>query len=308
MATSAAVQQDVLAKYRAAVSTSEELTFTRSLVLLYGPGSVGKSTLALTASKHFKGLPNPEYDPKRPETRTFCSDLCVIQVDPGATDGYKSAGYSCHVVDYRDILDGNAAKGIPAVPRPLDAMKYAIALAREIPGVDYYSLDTASIFDDDERKYLLETESLYTSKQGNVDTKKMWDVLAAAHQEVYVRFMTLPGIKMCLCHAKADLADLWIRDDDKKGKEMMERKNKVTTPGDPTVSLAITGRGKDAWFRLNSLQIAVRTVEVPGKGLTRELHTEYKSNVDMQTKNRFSFLIPANPEFNLQKIFAAIRA
>lgn len=308
MATSAAVQQDVLAKYRAAITTSEAATFTRSLVLLYGPPSAGKTTLALTASEHFKGLPNPDYDPKRPETRTFCSDLGIIQIDPGATDGFKSAGYSCHVIDVNDLIFGNAEKGIPPIPRPLSAVEMAVKLAHTIPGVRYWGLDTASTFDDYERKYLLEHEELYTTKSGNVDTKKMWDVLAAAHHEVFFLFMTLPGIKMGLAHAKAVLDDLWVKDDDKKAKEALDRKSKLAQPGDPGVTLGITGRGKDAWNRANSLQIAVATQEVPGKGIQRVLHAEYTATADMATKNRFSFLIPPKPEFNLQKLFAAIRA
>src|SRR6187549_1365478 len=117
-----AIDKNLVAKYQAAKTDSEKLTFTESLILLFGPPGAGKTTLLLTASEKFAGLPHKG-------ERIFCDDLCLIQVDPAASDGFKSAGYKCHVINYRDILKD--------VGDPLTALMTSIGLASET-GAKYF--------------------------------------------------------------------------------------------------------------------------------------------------------------------------
>lgn len=294
---------EALAKYSAAKSTASKETGKESLVLVYAPPSAGKTTLLLTASSYFSGLPNQG-------ERIFCKDLGIIQTDPAGTEGYKSIGYDCELLNFRDILHGNEERGIPEIPgrRPRDAMLMAIALAATYQEVRYWGMDTITVFNDLERQWLVEHPELYTSaKSGNTDTMKFWDLLAGAHKDVYNAYMALPGVKLVAAHAKIDAADLMVRDSDRDGKEMLARKEKIVQPGNPAVFPDLTGRAKDYWVRAASLQIFIKVRDEPGKGLTRTLETEYSSTTDAGVKNRFTFLIGKNPPFNLRKILEQIR-
>lgn len=286
------MDQKLIERYREkATSTAVKSTMTESIILVYGPYGAGKTLLALTASKLFAGFPNKG-------ERIFCDDLCVIQVDPAATDGYKSIGYDCHVIRYREIL--------AEVKHPETAMEIAIALAKET-GAKYFVLDTVSQYDIDALGYLNENPELYSTNAGFVDTRKMWGQLKEAHRKTYTRFMELPGVKLALAHATALVDDLQFEKDDQK--EARLRKEKVAMPGNPSIVPKITGASKDVWMGANSLQVYLRVTELPGgKGLNRVLETEYKGTVDAATKNRFSHLIGINPEFNLAKLIEQIRA
>lgn len=291
-----AIDQKTLEKYIQHKSTSEKLTFTNSVVLVYGPPGVGKTTLFLTAADKFAGLAHKG-------ERIFCDDLCVIQMDPGGTDGFKSNGYNCHVIDYRAILAD--------VKDPAEAASISIELARQT-GANKYALDTISQLDFDLNKYLTENEQLYTTSGGAVDTQKKWMILSSVHGDVYNNFMTLPGLKFALGHAKVLTDDLNLAnaqtDRQKAEKKMMERKDKIANVGNPSVILDITGKGKAFWDRANSLQIYVTTVENPStKAIERKLVTGYNAATDASAKNRFEALVPVNPEFNMGKIIKAIR-
>lgn len=296
--------EDLIAKHRGAMTTAAALTFTRSLVLIYGTPGSGKTTLFLTASKHFKGFRTQEDIQKG--GLIFCSDLCLIQVDPGGSDGFKSMGYDCHVVDYRKILD--------EVPDPDKAMSISISLAKELQGVEFWGLDTVSQLNDDKIAYLAANEQLYTSEGGNVNTMAMWILLIEMHKAVYREFMDLSGVKFALAHAKVLTDDILLGGDlktqrQKTEKALMDRKDKVSMPGNPSITIDITGKSKDIWQRLNSLQIFIRVVEpTPGKPLVRELNTEYSGVVDASVKSRFSFLLGGKPEFHLGRIIEKIRA
>jgi hypothetical protein len=289
------IKTETLAKFQHLKTTSEALTFTNSVVLVYGPPGVGKTTLFLTAADKFAGL-------AQKGERITCDDLCVIQMDPGGTDGFKSNGYTCPVIDYRSILAD--------VKDPGEAAAISIELARQT-GANKYALDTISQLDFDLNKYLTENEQLYTTNGGSVDTQKKWMILGATHGDIYNNFMTLPGLKFALGHAKVLTDDLQEpkTDRQKAEKKLQERKDKVANVGNPSVILDVTGMGKKFWDRANSLQIYVTTIENPAtKAIERKLVTGYNSATDAAAKNRFEALVPVNPEFNMGKIIKAIRA
>lgn len=289
------INAETLAKYQQFKSTSEKLTFTNSVILVYGPPGVGKTTLFLTAADKYVGL-------AQKGERINCDDLCVIQMDPGGTDGFKSNGYNCPVIDYRSILAD--------VKDPARAATISIELARQT-GANKFALDTISQLDFDLNKYLTEHEELYTTTTGNVDTQKKWMILGATHGDVYNNFMTLPGLKFALGHAKVLTDDLQEAKTErqKAEKKLQERKDKIANVGNPSVILDVTGMGKKFWDRANSLQIYVTTVENPAtKAIERKLVTGYNSATDASAKNRFEALIPVNPPFNMRELIEKIRA
>lgn len=292
---------EVLAKYTAkAVTTSQKATFKDSMIGIIGVPGTGKSSLLATASKHFNGWPNKDFNKETREGLIFLSDLCVIAIDPGSADGYKSAGYDCHLIDYRAILREEKD--------PERALLIALELASQVVGVDIYGLDSISQFDDDELNYLVAHPELWVSeKSGKQDTREKWDLLKAAHGAVYNRYLLLSGVKIFVGHTKALFEDLTAKTADQK--EMATRKEKVNLAGNASITLDVTGKSERVWIRLNSIQIGVRTKEDPRtKKLERVLETEFSSEVDLAVKNRFSNIIGKNPEFNLHKMIQAIRA
>lgn len=287
-----AVKQDVVEKYKSALTNSREKTFTDAMVLVYGPPGVGKTSLVATISEKFPG----EFPNKGPEVDL--DDLCVIQVDPGATDGYKSAGFRCPVVDYGAVLADTKD--------PARALDIAFQLAAAT-GCKYFSLDTISSWGTDFETWLTKRTELWTTNSGGEDRMAYYRLVLAANQEIYSRFRQLPGVKIAVAHSKAFTDDLTAKD---KQATMVDRKDKaLALPGNASVGIDVTGKARTVWERANSLTIAVRMVELPGgKGFVRKLETEYTAAVDMAAKNRFSQLIGPNPEFNLRKLVEAIRA
>lgn len=304
------VNPDVLARYTqnpAVVTTSAKSVLSESIIGILGAPGTGKSTLLLTASKFYQGFPNPnKYDPITGEGIIKLSDIGIIQCDPGSTDGYRSAGYDVDIIRYRKILNGDKAAGIEPVQNPERAAEIAFALARQWPEKDFYGFDTVSQFDDDMFRYLQQNPALYMSKKGNEDTREMWNYLRSAHASVYSWLLELPNLKAFVGHTKALTDDLnpFAKASDK---ELTARKDKISLAGNASITLDVTGRSERSWIRINSLLIAVRAVENPQtRKLTRVLELEYASDVDIAVKNRF-FGLPKNPEFNLLKVFNAVR-
>lgn len=292
------IDQKTLDKYRSFATTSSKAALTESLIAIIGAPGVGKTSLLLSASKFFKGFPNPDYNKETGQGLIKLTDLGIVQIDPGATDGYLSVGYDVDIIPYRKILRD--------VEDPERAAEISLTLAAEWKDKDYYGLDSVSQFDDDEFNYLQQNEGLYMSeKTGKTDNRKMWDLLRSAHGTVYNSLSRLPGIKIFIGHVKAITDDLVKKGDEKQA---FDRKEKTTLAGNASITLDVTGKSERNWIRLNSLQIGVRVVEDPRtRKLSRVLETEYNSTVDMAVKNRFSNLIGPNPEFNLRKIIDAIR-
>jgi hypothetical protein len=265
------------------------------------------STLLLTASKFFKGFPNPDpYNPITGEGIIKLSDIGIIQCDPGSTDGYRSAGYDVDIIRYRKILAGDKEKKIAPVENPERAAEIAFALARQWPEKAFYGFDTVSQFDDDMFRYLQQNPGIYMSKQGNEDTRAMWQYHRAAHASVYSWLLDLPNLKAFVGHTKALTDDLnpFAKASEK---ELTVRKDKISLAGNASITLDVTGKSERSWIRINSLLIAVRAIENPQtRKLTRTLELEYTSDVDMAVKNRF-YGLPKNPEFSLLKIFDAVR-
>jgi hypothetical protein len=287
------VQQSVVDKYKSALTNSKEKTFTDSSVLVYGPPGVGKTSLVATVSEKFTG----EFPNKGPIIDL--DDLAVIQVDQGATDGYKSAGFNCHIIDYGSILADTKD--------PAKAISICFDLAASLKDVKYFSFDTVSTWGTDYETWLTSNPGLWTTSNGNEDRMAYYRLVLAAHQEIFARYRRLHGVKITVAHSKAFTDDLTAKGDAAK---QVERKDKaLALPGNASVGIDVTGKARTIWERANSLTVAVRAIEVPGgKGFTRKLDTEYTAAVDMATKNRFSQIIGPNPEFNLQALVKAIRA
>lgn len=292
------IKSDVMDKYRAkAVTTSSKATLTESMFGIIGAAGVGKTSLLLSASKFYNGFPNKDYNKETGAGIIELKDLGVVQIDPGATDGYRSAGYDVGIIQYRTIKKD--------VGDPEQAAMISLALLDELQK-DINGLDSVSQFDEDEFNYLKANSSLYMSEAGKVDTRAMWDLLRSAHGAVYNRFIELGGLKVFIGHTKAITEDLTARTSE--AKDAVSRKEKINLAGNASITLDVTGKSERNWIRLNSLQIGVRVVEDPRtRALNRVLETEYRSNIDMAVKNRFSNIIGPNPEFSLKKIVDTIR-
>lgn len=297
-----AINPELLKKYKemGASTTSSKSVLSESVIGILGQPGCGKSTLLLTASKFYQGYPNPNpYNPITGEGLINLSDIGIIQVDPGSTDGYRSAGYNVDIIRYRKILKEEH--------NPERAMEYAFGLAREWPEKEFYGLDTVSQFDEDEFRFLQQNPHLYMSKKGNEDTREMWNFLRSAHASAYAWLLEMPNLKAFVGHTKALTDDLNSEFKKKDEKELTARKDKIALAGNASITLDVTGRSERSWIRINSLLIAVRAIEDPKtRKMERSLELQYSSDVDIAVKNRF-YGLPKNPEFNLLKIFNAVR-
>lgn len=282
----------VLDKYKAMLKPSTGLALQDSLILILGSPGAGKTTLAATASQFI-----PEKLPA--EKPVALDDVVFVSCDEGATDGLEALGLSVKVVDF-NAIDRD-------VKNPTQSMDIALDLART-SGASICVWDTVSKFDMLLASWLNQPENrgLWTGQGGGEDKFALFRYVLATHQVLMSKFRQFTGLRIALFHAKAMIDDLSASTAQQK--ERVERQDKAQGVGGmASLVLDVTGRARDLWTRDASLILGVRQVEVPGKGIQREVLTKFDSAADMLVKSRFEAKLPAKIPPNLRAAINTIR-
>jgi hypothetical protein len=286
-----------LAKYKALMSGTSGRPMDNSTILLVGPQSAGKTTLALTASDFC-----PDILPA--QKLTDLEDIAVIPVDDGAVDSVVALKLRVppkNIIPFGTILAD--------VRHPIAAWGIAVDLARQT-GANKLLGDSISQLDVLLQAWLNTEEG---KKEWGGDKFAMFRYSLGAHQITLSKFKEFVGLRMATFHAQAALDDLDTKGQEKgatalKMDQAQTRKDKANgVIAQADLILGVTGKARDIWPRDASLVLGC-VQEKLGDKYVRRVYTQFADGPSIVAKSRFEGILPAVLEENhLGKAIRMIR-
>lgn len=278
------------------VNSHEEPVFQSLQFLLLGLPDSGKSFVAMTASKKWKGWRDKKWTPEDGEL-ILLDDLFVIGFDKKPVAGLREQGYSVplfNVHAFRSNEDTWKKAGFKKRPTVKQAFEQACTAASVLKP-DWLIIDTVTAFDAELVAYWNNRMPEEKEKQ------RMFGNIATDHQDTYdMASMVAPGL-ITIFHTHVPITAM-------DSSEQSKRRETLSTASGGTIIPAITGKGARKYKGDNSLQFAV-TAKVKGSGEKRKIERKLElASFDYETKNRFSLSLDAVMEPRLDKVLERISA
>jgi hypothetical protein len=267
---------------------SHKETLKNSVFVLVGPVKQGKSVCAATISEHF-----PEE--LGGDKMTFLEDTLWLGFDRGATDGFAELGLSVPLIDL-----SVGAEDIYSFQKQLnDALKKARELVKA-GIIKNIVVDSVSQFD------TMMTYHLFNKHENNDNKMEIWGDVASMHGHLYRGVVNTGARVVAVFHPKApvDLTPKTATFDDRQ--KAAAKKVATSLPDDAPLTLAVTGKGGEAWKANGSMILPVVRERKGKKDPTYFLHTQ--STQYIQGCSRFLRGLEPKMPAHLGKLIEAIKA
>lgn len=263
---------------------------------VFGPPGSGKTTVAASMSKYWKG-------PTKQKKITHLSDLYWLSVDQNATACLEALGYRVNEIR---LTDGLMRKPKPGekkdyIAHPLlayrEMLKRAYMAIKE--GAETIVLDTWSELNATYKAYILDkmgTEDL------SIDNRPLYGTLGDWEEAGLRKLLELPCHIIFLCHIKEHI-------DYGDGRASRKRLAALTPHGEVEFEPDLAGRIAKVYERIVDLGMAIQVRKAPGKGgqFTRTLCTMTNSEGYLG-KSRFLDILSSEEPADLGKIMQKLKA
>lgn len=265
---------------------------------IYGPKKIGKTTLAMTISKHFGALNTSVKDRlNKVKSGSFepisLDDVAWLSIDTDATQCALDMG--AHI-QYDFQLDDVMAEGYTsphgAMSQLLDALKEGLP-----DSVEWVVVDTIS-------QFALRLEDYCGSVKGDEGFGK-WGFLSRLHGEFHLKLTKLGRNVIYLCHPKG-LMDLEAKTDaGKKAAENQRRKHLASFGHTPEIIPSIRGSGADVYLNNSSFNAVLLEKRVSNTEKEVKLFTD--NSFGFEAGSRIESILPKDKNGAMQPNLWEIR-